>query len=66
MIDHYASWSHQGRFHALEHVKEHLIQIVKDVVRLDKVIKQPGIEAPTRNFLPSLGQEIADFREKDE
>ena len=48
MIDHHASWSHQGRFHALEHLKEHLIQIVKDFAILDKVIKQPGIKAPTR------------------
>ena len=65
MMNHHAPWYNQIRLHALDYHKEHLVWIVKDVARLDKVIKQPEIKAPTRKFLPSLGQEAADVREKD-
>ena len=66
MMHHHAPWSHQGILHALEHLKEHLIHIVKDVASLDKLIKQPDAKAPTRKFLPILGQETANAREEDE
>ena len=59
-------WSHQGRLHYLEHLKENLIHVVKDVAMLDKVITKLDIKNLTRKFLPSFGQETADVREKGE
>ena len=66
MMEHHTPQSHQGRLHALQCLKEHLVRIVNDAARLNNEIKQPDFKAPARKHLPSLGQETADARDKDE
>ena len=62
--EYYTPWSHKGVLYGIDYLKSYLIYIVTNIKQNNKQINKPELNTLIYKTLPTLGDEIADLRDK--